>query len=99
MDSDISEKLNEVLSDPEKLKGVMSLASTLMSQTSSGEKTAESLADTHPPSPVQPDRRGELLRALKPFLSGERRDRIDKILRIITLAGVAELFNDDNRSL
>lgn len=99
MDADISEKLNEVLSDPEKLKGVMSLASTLMSQTASAESAAESLADARRPSPAAPDRRGELLRALKPFLSGERRDRIDKILRIITLAGVAELFNDDNRSL
>ena len=102
MDADLSEKLNAVLSDPERLKGMMSVISSLADKSGPEqitEKTAEAadaiqsfaIPDILPKS----DKRGELLRALKPFLSDDKRERIDKILRIMTLAGIAGIFNDD----
>lgn len=105
MDADLSEKLNAVLNDPERLKGMMSVISSLtdrMSAEQGAEHTQEntdvlqtlSIPEILPKS----DKRGELLRALKPFLSDDKRERIDKILRIMTLAGIAGIFNDDNRS-
>ena len=105
MDADLSEKLNAVLNDPERLKGMMSVISSLtdrMNAEQGAEHTQEStdVLQTLSIPEVLPksDKRGELLRALKPFLSDDKRERIDKILRIMTLAGIAGIFNDDNRS-
>lgn len=105
MDADLSEKLNAVLSDPERLKGMMSVISSLAdkAETDQNDEQAPEKADalqalSIPDILPKSDKRGELLRALKPFLSDDKRDRIDKILRIMTLAGIAGIFNDDNRS-
>ena len=96
MDSDITNKLNEVLSDPEKLKSVMSVVSTFM-----GSQSQPTQQPVQPPPPVEvfntkeSNSRTELLRALKPFLSEEKCARIDKILKIMTVAQLAGLITNE----
>lgn len=96
MDSDLSGKLNEILADPEKLKSVMSAVTGVMS---GGEKPP--IPEVQKPKaqtvlqPVASNERTELLRALKPFLSQEKCDRIDKIMRIMTFAELAGVLSQD----
>lgn len=98
MDSDITNKLNEVLSDPEKLKSVMSVVSTFMGSQSQPQPAQQPV---QPPPPVEvfntkeSNSRTELLRALKPFLSEEKCARIDKILKIMTVAQLAGLITNE----
>ncbi len=100
MDADLSGKLNEILSDPDKLKTVMAAVSGIMGQ---GEKAPAELPvqKTEAPPPPAPvtafknNERGELLRALKPFLSKEKCDRIDKMLKIMTFAELAGVLSND----
>ncbi len=92
MDSDISNKLNEILSDPEKLKGVMSVVNSVMgAQSHTHEKESPPIM----PINAKDDKRTELLRALKPFLSEEKCARIDKILKIMTVAQLAGMITGE----
>ena len=77
MDADLSGKLNEILSDPDRLKTVMAAVSGIMGQN---EKPPPEIpvqkAEPPPLSASVPafksNERTELLRALKPFLSKEK---------------------------
>ena len=96
MDADLSVKLNEILSDPDKLKTVLSAVSGIMGQS---EKTAEVPVQKQeapsPPPALKGSERGELLRALKPFLSKDKCERIDKMLKIMTFAELAGVLSSD----
>ena len=77
--------LASLLSDPamlEKLPQIISVMKPLLSSMPSPKPTPPS----HPKSPQ--DNRDNLLLALKPFLSPERRDAVDSIIRISKLGTV-----------
>lgn len=101
MDADLSGKLNEILSDPDRLKTVMAAVSGIMGQN---EKPPPEIpvqkAEPPPLSASVPafksNERTELLRALKPFLSKEKCDRIDKMLKIMTFAELAGVLSYDS---
>lgn len=103
MDTDLSGKLNEILSDPDKLKTVMAAVSGIMGQNEKVPvETPVQKAEAVPPStPSVPafksNERTELLRALKPFLSRDKCDRIDKMLKIMTFAELAGVLSNDDR--
>ena len=112
MNSDITEKLNEVLSDPEKLSQVMAIVNAF--RAGDAPKDPVSTDADSPPQPdeaaaapaslplpasrqgshVKGDKRVGLLLALKPYLSAPRAEKVDKILRIISLGEVAGQFKN-----
>ncbi len=95
MNSDISTKLNEILSDPEKLSSVMGAVSSVMaSQPSEAPKEtgAEAPKITLPQLPT--DDRVKLLEAIKPFVAEEKREKVDKLIRMITLGSLAGTFKN-----
>jgi hypothetical protein len=102
MDADLSGKLNEILSDPDKLKTVMSAVSGIMGQSEKSPAEAPlQKAEQPPPTPSVPafksNERTELLRALKPFLSRDKCERIDKMLKIMTFAELAGVLSHENQ--
>lgn len=99
MDSDFSEKLKSVLSDPEAMAKITAIASNLgMGNTSQkseetpvvsnndiAESVSSALANVNPP---QSDPRLALLCSLKPFLREEKRSRIDALERALGVASM-----------
>ena len=85
-----------LLSDPALLQTLPRLVSALTAATAKGateaKESEESLPVSVPPSPpVRPAGsipRNELLLSLKPFLSKERCEAIDLIIRLSTLGGI-----------
>ncbi len=92
MDADLSGKLNELLSDPERLKTVMSAVSGIMGQSERLAEIPVHKAEIPAVPAVKNNERTELLRALKPFLSKDKCDRIDKMLKIMTFAELAGIL-------
>lgn len=87
----LAEGLGSVLSDPElmaKLPQVMAMLRPMMEGAMSGGG-AEPVAKTDAtPKKGPPDDRSALLLALKPFLSEDRKQAVDAILRISALGDV-----------
>ncbi len=98
MDSDFSEKLKTVLSDPTALAKISAIAESM----GLGAPSAQSEAPSEPP-PAEPtpqtiaqsilparsaDPRMMLLETLKPLLKEEKRGRVDSIERALTVMNV-----------
>lgn len=104
MDNDFSEKLKSVLSDPDAMAKIMSIASGLGASEPQAEQgnvdaaadSKESEANAMPAFSgglgIQSDPRIALLSSLKPLLREEKRDRIDALVRAFTLAAVMKGF-------
>ncbi|HBF14484.1 MAG TPA: hypothetical protein DDW30_02140 [Clostridiales bacterium] len=98
----VADGLGAVLSNPElmaKLPQIMAMLRPMMEQASSapqadsGDATATSASATASALPSSPqkkatDNRSALLLALKPFLSEDRRNAVDAMLRLSTLGDV-----------
>lgn len=93
MDTDISGKINALLSDPEMLKTVISAVSGITQGDVKQQNTEVSPAAL---TGGKSDERSELLRALKPFLSKEKCARIDKMLRVMTFAELAGILSRED---
>ena len=79
--------LSELFSDPEKLSAAVSAVSSMLG----GERRDEA------PKLKLPEKRSdsaELIRALRPFLSPERRARADRAIRLLTLAELMSGMRD-----
>ncbi len=84
MDGDISAKLNDILSDKQKMSAVMSVVSSVMGkQAEEGEKQADIQM------PRVNDDKINLLVALKPFLSADGREKADKLIKLLSLYSIA----------
>lgn len=106
MDDNFSQMIQSVMSDPEALKNIMSMAQGLMSDTSSSpsgkadeiehhEKDEEKSALTSKLSHGN-EQRIALISALRPYLSPQRQksaDSLIKMLKMMKLADVSKLFN------
>ena len=95
----VADGLGAVLSNPElmaKLPQIMAMLRPMMEQQTaapppqSGNEGAETPASASPIAPLKKttDNRSALLLALKPFLSEDRRNAIDAMLRLSTLGDV-----------
>ena len=79
--------LSELFSDPEKLSAAVSAVSSMLG----GERRDEA------PKLKLPEKRSDsakLIRALRPFLSPERRARADRAIRLLTLAELMSGMRD-----
>ena len=95
----VADGLGAVLSNPElmaKLPQIMAMLRPMMEQQTaapppqSGNEGAETPASASPIAPKKKatDNRSALLLALKPFLSEDRRNAVDAMLRLSTLGDV-----------
>lgn len=102
----LSTALNEILSNPQMLSAISSMAKSLKSgeEDKSQKETEAQKSEAPTVSAGLPDiinmlsgkeggslkqnRRSELLCALKPYLSQERSDAIDKIIRFSELSSI-----------
>lgn len=77
--SEMSDKLNEILSNPDAMSKIMELVGGL-------ERPKERQDDPIPA--VRSDERMELLLALRPLLRENRRSRLDSLTRAVSMAQV-----------
>ena len=99
MDINITEKLTELLNDPEGMEKIKTVASSLFSEKeNTGNKnteTAKSLSPDIDPMMImkvmsllnnsENDNRANLLLALKPHLSKQRQERVDSAVKLLKL--------------
>ncbi len=105
---DLSEKLSGILNDPEAMRDIAALASQLGVE-SSGVHKEESRPDPTPPDDTaaqmmklmpmlgtlrQEDDTTRLLDAMRPFLSEERRQKLDRAKRLIKVMKLMPLIKD-----
>ena len=100
MDENLTEKIRSLLSDPQAAERIASIAGMLGAGIPSGASDAQPASAQQgspqppplsPPSqspPFRHDSRVDLLRALRPFASEEKRSRIDDLIRIATVASL-----------
>lgn len=92
MDSGSIEKLSQILQDPtamEKIRGI--ITGKPAENTEEAPKALPVAAEKNAPSQAMSNSKALLL-ALKPYLDGDRRARIDKIIDAIKLAEYARFF-------
>lgn len=104
MDNSLEDKISEILSSPEDLKKIIGLVGSLSSAKSDGieteavEKSSESA--THKDSEIEKlfrhgkNERLMLLSALKPYLTDDKKNKIDTILKMLNAAEL--LFSAKN---
>ena len=106
MDINITEKLTELLNDPQGLERIKTVASSLFSEKeNSSEKKAEPsssiLPDIDPMmimkvmsslNSSENDNRANLLLALKPHLSKQRQERVDSAVKLLKLVSLLPLM-------
>ena len=104
---DLSEKLSGILSDPEAMREIASLASQLGVDASGlhtkpdpkpeqNDDMTSRLLSLAPMlgSLKQDDDTTRLLEAMRPFLSGERQEKLDKAKRLIRVMKLMPLLKD-----
>lgn len=96
MADDLSEKIRAVLSDPASMAKISAIASSLGVSGDTSEPSKEQeipkeaepvLARPSPPSLARgTDRNTALLCAIKPFLREEKRNKLDSLIRALSVA-------------
>ncbi len=96
MNGDVTSMLNSLLADPEKLSAMMGAVSSVMGTPTEGKEPKEAAEPASVP-PVMPkisDDRIRLLEALKPFVADEKKDKVDRLIRMMTLGSLAGTFKN-----
>lgn len=99
--SQLEEKLEQVLQDPEQMNRIAALAQKLMGQPE-GERPQEPQGEAIDGDMLRrigslmgagssSSRSQEMLRAIEPYLSTKRRQKLDKALRLAKLAKLAQI--------
>ncbi len=107
---DIAGKISALLNDPDGIEKIKAVASTLLSDGSTKSEPEASddggfsLPDGLDIGKIMGlasvfgnqgnDRRSELLLALKPHLSAERRERVDKAVKLLKIAAVLPILKE-----
>ncbi len=97
--SELEDQLNRILSDPEQMARINSLAQSLMGGEAPPAEAPASSGDAALPgkllgllSKPEGDRdKQALLEAMKPYLSEKRRDKLDRAMRLTRMAKLARL--------
>ena len=98
MDADFASKLQNILSDPEAMSKITSIASSLGISGGKPEETAQepiqniSEASVIPTLPMNTDPRINLLNSLKPLIREDKRGKIEALTRAMMLASVMKNF-------
>lgn len=93
----LADKLTELLSDPAGMEKIREMASSLLGDVGNKPDAPGEDAMPDPAALMQmvkalgdkgPDPRADLLIALKPHLSAERRPRVDRAVKLLRLASL-----------
>lgn len=104
MDDQLTEKIRTLLADPQAMERIAAIAGSLGFSSGSEGQPSQPRSDPAPAPPAQPafapqqglpsggfqtkDPRLDLLRALRPLVSEEKRGRLDDLVRIATVASL-----------
>ena len=95
---EMEDKLTSMLNDPQMMQKVMAMAQSLTGDSPGREELpgldlgmVQKLSGLASRTGIDKDQRS-LLQALKPYLSRERIDKLEKAMRAAKLAGVATSF-------
>lgn len=90
MDENLSEKIREMLADPAALSAIASVASSLTGGSTQAEQPSAQAEPKSVPAMSLPrrDPRIDLLCAIKPLVSDEKRSRLDSLVQIATVASL-----------
>jgi hypothetical protein len=103
---DLTEKLAEVLNDPESMARVMEMAESLLGNSSSPQQQGENSGDISGDELKTiislisrlkgsgDDTRTQLLRALKPHLSEPKQEKVDTAIKILKLIEMLPLIKE-----
>ena len=93
---DQNDILQALLSDPERLSAAISAVGSVFGNRDGkeSEAQAETPAEDKQINAIKSSDGIALLRALKPFLSKERQDRVDRAVKMLALADLASGFKD-----
>ena len=91
--------IQALLSDPERLSAAIGAVSSVFGKSDAAKEKEEREPPSAPAAPpVKASGRTSdgiaLLRALKPFLPEEKRERVDRAVKMLTLADLASNFKD-----
>lgn len=94
--SELEDKINSVLNDPQQMEQITKLAQSLMGEESSSAQNAgfDLSALTQLGNTVNDTPSGDkqaLLNAMKPYLSEKRRSKMDRAMKFARLAKLARL--------
>lgn len=99
--NNLAEKLSEILNDPEGMARIESLAQSLLSDNGSQPETAPDALDGMKIAKILStlknngnDNRSQLLLALRPHLSIERQERVDKAIKLLRLVSLLPLLKE-----
>lgn len=94
---DLNERLNRLLSDPETMKKVQSMLSSVTDDSPATETAASPPPDTTAQlssllSSAGDNSDAALLKALRPYLHGEREKKLDEAIRLMELSRLLPLL-------
>ena len=100
MENNLADKISELLADPEGMARIEAMAQSLLS----GEKEEQKEEQLPNPAQLVPilsalkgggtDERSRLLLALRPHLGEERRERVDKAIKLLRIVSVMPLLKE-----
>lgn len=100
MDDATSQKIAELLKDPETLGKIASVVSNL-TQNNSQPISAPTISEAplFPAITRSPNDKTALLNALKPLIRDEKRPKIDKLINALAIAAVVKEFKGGNENV
>lgn len=82
---DLEQRIESVLNDPEQMAKIMEMAQSL------GIKPDAAPGTEPKPSRTANEKEMDLLRALKPFLKPNHRNRIEKVMQVARFTNIAKM--------
>lgn len=99
--NNLAEKLSEILNDPEGMARIESLAQSLLSGDGGQPEAAPDAIDGVKLAKIlgtlknsSNDNRSQLLLALRPHLSTERQEKVDKAIKLLRLVSLLPLLQE-----
>lgn len=102
MDQNSKDKLSQLLSNPESLKALSSIAKGLMADENKQENseqdetpTSQEVLQQIPLTNTHFDQRLNLLRSIKPYLTDSRQSRVDSLVKAINIANLINTYGQN----
>mgnify|MGYP003302880281 CR=1 FL=1 len=102
MDQNSKDKLSQLLSNPDSLKALSSIAKGLMADENKQENseqdktpTSQEVLQQIPLTNPHFEQRLNLLRSIKPYLTDSRQSRVDSLVKAINIANLINTYGQN----
>lgn len=92
--NDLSDSLNAILNDPDKMEEVRSMLGNFSGGNSSSDLDMAKIQNLYQKFNSSSDPRMELLSAIRPYMSSRRAEGLDKMTRMLRMTRLASLFRE-----